>query len=268
MTPRSEIQTVARAAPPIHAAGLGKRFRASGAEVVALDDVSLEVRPGEFLSIIGGSGCGKSTFLRIVAGLERHDSGSVTVDGARIAGPSRERGLMFQDSRLLPWLTVERNVALAVSRLPGAEARARVGEALELVGLAGFERAYPHQLSGGMAQRAALARVLVHKPRVLLLDEPFGALDALTKIQMQQELLRIWSAERPTVILVTHDIEEAVFLGDRVAIMSSRPGTIRRVVDVCLPRPRDRSEAGFASVRKKIYGAFFAVTDPTIEFEI
>jgi sulfonate transport system ATP-binding protein len=258
----------ARLAPPIQAAGVGKRFNANGAEVVALEGVNVEVRPGEFLSIIGGSGCGKSTFLRIVAGLERNDTGSVTVDGAPIAGPSLDRGIMFQDSRLLPWLTVERNVAFALSRVPKAEARDRVADALRLVGLAGFEKAWPHQLSGGMAQRAAIARVLVNKPRVLLLDEPFGALDALTKIQMQQELLRIWGAERPTVILVTHDIDEAVFLGDRVAIMSSRPGTIRRFVDVSLPRPRDRSDGAFAVVRKQIYREFFTVTDPTIEYLI
>jgi sulfonate transport system ATP-binding protein len=257
-----------RPAPPIKATGIGKRFNANGAAIVALAGLDVDVRPGEFLSIIGGSGCGKSTFLRIVAGLERNDSGTVTVDGAPIAGPSVERGIMFQDSRLLPWLTVERNVAFALSRVPKAEARRRVTEALRLVGLAGFEKAYPHQLSGGMAQRAAIARVLVNKPRVLLLDEPFGALDALTRIQMQQELLRIWEAERSTVILVTHDIDEAVFLGDRVAIMSSRPGTVRRVVEVKLPRPRDRSDGAFAAVRKKIYGEFFTVSDPTIEYLI
>ncbi len=262
------IQNDRRPAPPIRATGIGKRFDANGTQVVALERVDLDVRPGEFLSIIGGSGCGKSTFLRIVAGLERNDTGTVTVDGTRIDGPSLERGIMFQDSRLLPWLTVEHNVAFALSRVPKAEARARVADALRVVGLAGFEKAYPHQLSGGMAQRAAIARVLVNKPRVLLLDETFGALDALTKIQMQQELLRIWEAERSTVILVTHDIEEAVFLGDRVAIMSSRPGTVRRFVDVDLPRPRDRSDAAFASLRKKLYSEFFTVSDPRIEYQI
>src|SRR5512138_554657 len=264
----AEIAAAARAAPPIHAAGVGKRFTANGTAVVALEGVDVEVRPGEFLSIIGESGCGKSTFLRIVAGLERHDSGSLSVGAAPISGPSLERGIMFQDSRLLPWLTVERNVAFALARVPRAERRERVAEALRTVGLAGFEKAYPHQLSGGMAQRAAIARVLVNKPRVLLLDEPFGALDALTKIQMQQELLRIWEAERSTVILVTHDIEEAVFLGDRVAIMSSRPGTVRRVVDVNLSRPRDRSDSAFAALRKKIYSEFFTVSDADIELQI
>ena len=255
-------------APPIRAAGVGKRFDANGTEVVALDRLDLDVRPGEFLSIIGGSGCGKSTFLRILAGLERNDAGTVTVDGRRVEGPSLERGIMFQDSRLLPWFTVERNVALALGRVPRPEARARVAEVLRRVGLAGFEKAYPHQLSGGMAQRAAIARVLVNRPRVLLLDEPFGALDALTKIQMQEELLRLWQVERPTVILVTHDIEEAVFLGDRVAIMSARPGTVRRFVDVDLPRPRDRSDAAFAAVRRRIHAQFFDVSDPRIEYQI
>jgi sulfonate transport system ATP-binding protein len=262
------VRPAAPAAPPIEAAGIGKRFDTNGREVVALRGVDVHVRPGEFLSIIGGSGCGKSTFLRIVAGLERHDDGTVTVGGAPIAGPSLERGIMFQDSRLLPWLTVEKNVGFALGRLPRAEARRRVADAIEVVGLAGFEKAYPHQLSGGMAQRAAIARVLVNRPRVLLLDEPFGALDALTKIQMQQELLRIWEADRSTVILVTHDIDEAVFLGDRIAIMSSRPGTIRQLVDVNLPRPRDRSSAAFVAVRKRIYSQFFTAADATIEFQI
>ncbi|HSM94205.1 MAG TPA: ABC transporter ATP-binding protein [Anaeromyxobacteraceae bacterium] len=256
------------AAPPITARGVGKRFLSNGGEVVALDGVDVEVKPGEFLSIIGGSGCGKSTFLRILAGLEKRDAGHVAVDGTPIDGPSLDRGIMFQDSRLLPWLTVEKNVGFALAHLPKAEARERVAEAIRVVGLEGFEKAWPHQLSGGMAQRAAIARVLVNRPRVLLLDEPFGALDALTKIQMQQELLRIWQAEKSTVILVTHDIEEAVFLGDRVAIMSSRPGTVRRIVDVNLSRPRDRSDSAFASLRRKIYAEFFTVSDAEIEFQI
>jgi sulfonate transport system ATP-binding protein len=255
-------------APQIAAVGVGKHFAANGRTVVALEKIDLLVRPGEFLSIIGDSGCGKSTFLRIVAGLERHSAGEITIGGAPVGRPSLERGIMFQDSRLLPWLTVERNVAFALTRTPPRERAGRVAEALQLVGLAGFERAYPHELSGGMAQRVALARVLVNEPRVLLLDEPFGALDALTKIQMQQELLRIWEARRSTVILVTHDIDEAVFLGDRVAIMSHRPGRIRRVVDVELPRPRDRSEASFVGVRRRIYDEFFTRPTAKEDFEI
>lgn len=256
------------AAPPISAVSVGKRFASGGREVAALEGVDLAVQPGEFLSIIGGSGCGKSTFLRIVAGLERHDAGEVTIGGASVGGPSLERGIMFQDSRLLPWLTVERNVAFALTRDRPKDLSERVAAAIRLVGLAGFEKAYPHQLSGGMAQRVALARVLVNEPRVLLLDEPFGALDALTKIQMQQELLRIWEARRSTVILVTHDIDEAVYLGDRVAIMSHRPGRIRTLIEVDLPRPRDRSGAAFVGLRRQIYGEFFTGAEAKSDFEI
>jgi sulfonate transport system ATP-binding protein len=254
-------------APPILATGVSKRFVTKGRELLALENVDLAVQPGQFLSIIGGSGSGKSTFLRIVAGLERHDAGQVTIGGTPVQGPSLERGMMFQDSRLLPWLTVEKNIAFALTRTRPADLHERVAAAIRLVGLKGFEKAFPHQLSGGMAQRAALARVLVNRPRVLLLDEPFGALDALTKIQMQMELLRIWEAERATVILVTHDIEEAVFLGDRVAIMSHRPGRIRTLIDVDLPRPRDRSDPGFVAVRRQIYSQFFTASNTSIELD-
>jgi sulfonate transport system ATP-binding protein len=257
--------------PDISATGVKKVFTTNGKSVVALERLEVTVEPGEFLSIIGGSGCGKSTLLRIVAGLERNDEGDVTVGGKPISGPGLDRGMMFQDSRLLPWLTVEKNLAFALTRLSKSEAQERIAEAIELVGLKGFEKAYPHQLSGGMAQRVAIARVLVNRPRVLLLDEPFGALDALTKIQMQQELLRIWERDRPTVILVTHDIDEAVFLGDRVAIMSNRPGRIKRSVAVGLPRPRDRSSAAFVSVRKLLYGEFFSTASAAandVEYEI
>ena len=257
-------------APAIFAVGVTKRFRTNGSTVTALESLEISVKPGEFLSIIGGSGCGKSTLLRIVAGLERNDEGVVTVGGNSIQGPGLDRGMMFQDSRLLPWLTVEKNLAFALTRVPKPEAKERIAEAIELVGLKGFEKAYPHQLSGGMAQRVAIARVLVNRPKVLLLDEPFGALDALTKIQMQQELLRIWDRDRPTVILVTHDIDEAVFLGDRVAIMSNRPGTIRKIVSVQLPRPRDRSSEAFVAVRKLLYGEFFSTANANsaVEYEI
>jgi sulfonate transport system ATP-binding protein len=175
---------------------------------------------------------------------------------------------MFQDARLLPWLTVEKNLAFALTRVPRVEARDRIADVIRLVGLQGFERAYPHQLSGGMAQRVAIARVLLNRPRVLLLDEPFGALDALTKIQMQEELLRIWEAEKSTVILVTHDIDEAVFLGDKVAVMSNRPGRIRRVVAVDIGRPRDRNSTAFVDVRRALLGEFFAVAESKIEYEI
>jgi len=255
-------------AAAIQAIGIHKRFQGQAGVVTALEGVDVHVRPGEFLSIIGGSGCGKSTFLRIIAGLEQATEGEIAVGDSAVLKPSRDIGVMFQDHRLLPWLTVERNVAFGLGHLPKREAQERAYDAIRLVGLAGFEKAYPHQLSGGMSQRAALARVLVNQPKVLLLDEPFGALDALTKIQMQEELLRIWEANRPTVVLVTHDIDEAVFLGDRVAIMSSRPGRVRRFVEVDLPRPRDRSGEAFSLLRKRIYGEFFHISETKREYEI
>jgi sulfonate transport system ATP-binding protein len=236
---------------------LRKSFRHDAREIVALDGVSLRVKAGEFLSIVGASGCGKSTLLRIVAGLEGTDSGEAALAGEPIRGPGLDRGIVFQEHRLFPWLTVEENVAFGLDALPPAERRRAVDEHVALVGLGGFERAYPHQLSGGMAQRVAIARALASRPRVLLLDEPFGALDAFTRMQMQEELLRIWQAERCTVVLVTHDIDEAVYLGDRVVVMSPRPGSVRTVADVALSRPRDRVSPDFAQLRAAIYRELF-----------
>ncbi len=234
----------------------------------ALRDVTLRVGAGEVLTVVGGSGCGKSTLLRIVAGLERGDAGRVEVGGAPVTGPGPDRGLVFQEHRLLPWLTVEENVAFGVGHLAPEERRRTVAEHLALVGLSAFARAYPHQLSGGMAQRVAIARALAPRPGVLLLDEPFGALDAFTRIQLQDELLRIWEAERTTLVLVTHDIDEAVFLGDRVVVLGSRPGAIRRVVPVELPRPRDRTGWEFAALKKTIHDEFFRSRAATPEFAI
>jgi len=176
--------------------------------------------------------------------------------------------VVFQEHRLLPWLNVESNVAFALDGLPAADTRALVASHLELVGLSGFAKAYPGQLSGGMAQRVAIARALVNQPGILLLDEPFGALDAMTKIVMQQEILRIWQAERTTMILVTHDIDEAIYLGDRVVVMSARPGTIKTVVPVALSRPRDRSGLAFIDIRKRIFREFFAEAEYAESFEI
>jgi sulfonate transport system ATP-binding protein len=246
--------------------GIAKTFvPRHGTRVAALARVDLALAPGEIVAVVGTSGCGKSTLLRIAAGLEREHEGSVQVAGTAVTGqgPGLDRGLLFQEHRLLPWLTVEDNVAFGVRELAPELRRQTVAEHIALVGLAGFERAYPHQLSGGMAQRAALARALAPRPRVLLLDEPFGALDALTKIQMQEEILRIWATERTTLLLVTHDIEEAVFLGDRVVVMSGRPGAIRHVAPIALPRPRDRTSAEFAAVRRQVYRALFERDDTT-----
>lgn len=234
---------------------LRKRFATEEGPLTVIDGIDLRVEPGEFVAILGGSGCGKSTLLRIIAGLEQNFEGSVQLDGKPITGPGLDRGYVFQEPRLFPWLTVEGNVGFGLEGHPERETLTR--QHIELVGLNGFERSFPHQLSGGMAQRAAIARALVGLPQVLLLDEPFGALDALTRIRMQQEVLRIWEAERTTVILVTHDIEEAVYLADRVIILSPRPGTLRRIVNIELPRPRDRASQDFTWYRQQIYSEFF-----------
>jgi sulfonate transport system ATP-binding protein len=265
----SALMTAPTTSRTIHIEKLRKTYGGpGGGAVVALRDVSLEVAPGEALAIVGASGCGKSTLLRIIAGLELDHEGSVEVGGAPVRGPGLDRGVVFQEHRLLPWLTVEKNVAFGVVDLPAAERRRTVGEHIDLVGLRGFEHAYPHQLSGGMAQRVAIARALAPRPAVLLLDEPFGALDAFTRIQMQEELRRIWEAERTTLVLVTHDIDEALFLGDRVVVLGSRPGTVRKVVDVDLPRPRDRTSWQFTTLRKTVYREFFKGEDVAPEYAI
>uniref|UniRef100_UPI003341194D ABC transporter ATP-binding protein n=1 Tax=Castellaniella defragrans TaxID=75697 RepID=UPI003341194D len=240
--------------------GLSKTFLQAGSNVLALSGIDLSIEPGTFISIVGGSGCGKSTLLRIIAGLEPDYEGKVTLDGKTIHKPGLDRGMVFQEHRLLPWLTVEENIAFGLNGIPSAEVRRRVDAHLELVGLTGFAKAYPNQLSGGMSQRVAIARALANQPKILLLDEPFGALDALTKIQMQNEVLRIWQTEKTTMILVTHDIDEAIFLGDRIVVMSPRPGTIKKILPVALPRPRNRSSAGFMELRKEVLGEFFAET--------
>jgi sulfonate transport system ATP-binding protein len=247
---------------------LNKSYKVNGGDVIALQGIDLSIREGEFVSIVGSSGCGKSTLLRIIAGLENGFTGEVRIAGRRIAGPGLDRGMVFQEHRLIPWLTVEQNVAFGLNGLENGQRDTIVREHLELVGLAGFAKALPHQLSGGMAQRVAIARSLVNNPQLLLLDEPFGALDALTKIQLQQEILRIWEVERTTMVLVTHDIDEAIFLGDRVVIMSSRPGTVKKIIPVQLPRPRDRSSYEFVQIRKEIYAEFFAEAEKPFAYAI
>jgi len=247
---------------------LNKSYQVRDSEVAALQDINLSIGEGEFISIVGASGCGKSTLLRIIAGLENGHDGSVKLGDRRIAGPGLDRGMVFQEHRLIPWLTVEQNVAFGLNGLPHGETERLVREHLELVGLSGFAKAHPHQLSGGMAQRVAIARALVNQPKLLLLDEPFGALDALTKIQMQQEILRIWEVEQTTMVLVTHDIDEAIYLGDRVVIMSNRPGTVKRLISVDLPRPRDRSSFEFVQLRREIYAEFFAEAEKPFAYAI
>jgi ABC-type nitrate/sulfonate/bicarbonate transport system ATPase subunit len=219
----------------------------------ALSDISLSVGPGELVSLIGPSGCGKSTLLRLIAGLDTPDFGELLIGSDPIKEPSAERGLVFQDPNLFPWLTVRRNIeAGLVARGVLREKRAEVDEFMCLVGLEVFANAYPHHLSGGMAQRAALARALINHPKVLLLDEPLGALDAFTRMRMQDEVLRLWQARRTTMLLVTHDIDEAIYMSDRIMIMTPRPGRIERTISVNLDRPRQRTGEDFLRLRRDI----------------
>lgn len=240
---------------------ISKRFASrpgSTTQLQVLDNIQLDIAPGEFISIVGASGCGKSTLLRLILGLDEEYDGRILINGKPIAGTGLERGIVFQDHRLFPWLNVEQNVAVGLknSVLTSAEKRDTVREHIELVGLQDFIDAYPHQISGGMAQRVAIARGLVNRPSVLLLDEPLGALDALTRARLQGELQNIWAKEKITMILVTHDVDEAVFLGDRVVVMQPNPGRIRRILDVDLPRPRNRSDSRFIALRDDVLSDF------------
>jgi len=234
--------------------GLNKAYRIEGRSLPVLQNIHLDVSPGEFVSIVGASGCGKSTLLRLIVGLEAEYEGDILLDGKRIAATSLERGIVFQDHRLFPWMTVSQNIALALKNhaLSQAEKDRQVAEHIALVNLSGFENAYPHQLSGGMAQRAAIARALINKPKVLLLDEPLGALDALTRVHLQRELQRIWVQQRCTVIMVTHDIEEALYLGDRVIVMDAHPGRIKHQIQVDLPHPRDRKSSVLQGYKEQL----------------
>jgi sulfonate transport system ATP-binding protein len=224
-----------------------------GADVRALESVSLSVAAGELVTLVGPSGCGKSTLLRLLAGLESPTAGELWVGDERIAAPSADRGLVFQDPNLFPWLTVRRNIqAGLVARGVLRQRRHEVDYFLRLVGLDGFANTYPHQLSGGMAQRVALARALVNHPKVLLLDEPLGALDAFTRMRMQDEVLALWQARGTTMLIVTHDIDEAIYMSDRIVIMTPRPGRVERIIDVPLDRPRLRNSPDFLALRADI----------------
>jgi sulfonate transport system ATP-binding protein len=242
---------------------LNKTFRQQNSTVETLRDINLSVAEGMFISIIGVSGCGKSTLLRIIGGLEMEYEGLVTFEGEPIKGPSRRKGFVFQDHRLLPWLTVENNIRFSLP--DGQENKDSViRESIRMVGLEGFEKAYPKQLSGGMSQRVSIARALSNDPKILLLDEPFGALDAITKINLQDELLNIWRREKITMILVTHDIDEAIYLGSSVVVMTPRPGAIKRVENINLGEPRKRTGPLFSQYKEIIYREFF--TDANVPF--
>jgi ABC-type nitrate/sulfonate/bicarbonate transport system ATPase subunit len=228
--------------------GLRKRY----GDVPVLGGVDLTVGPSEIVALIGHSGCGKSTLLRLVAGLDTHYRGEVRVGSTTVCGPNPSVGVVFQEPRLFPWLTVAENVAFGLADRQSTRARNLVAETLAVVGLSDFASAFPKQLSGGMAQRVALARSLVTEPQVLLLDEPFSALDAFTRMRLQDHLLVAWNRYRPTLVLVTHDLDEAVYLADRVVLLSERPGGIQRTLSVDVPRPRDRRDSALASLRASL----------------
>ncbi|HEX8410416.1 MAG TPA: ABC transporter ATP-binding protein [Thermoanaerobaculia bacterium] len=223
-------------------------------DVRVLDDINLDVRAGEFVCILGPSGCGKSTLLNIAGGFVKQNEGGVTIDGEAVTGPDPRRIFVFQERGVFPWLTVEQNIGFGLFRETDAAKRERIAHYVQLVGLRGFEKSYPRELSGGMKQRLEVARALAVNPDVLYLDEPFGALDSITRLQMRRELLRIWEAERKTILFVTHDIEESVQLADRVVVLSARPGRVRRVVDIDIPHPRDLSDPRYIALRDEIFG--------------
>ena len=223
--------------------------------VRALDGISTEVAPGEILVVIGGSGCGKSTMLRAISGLDTPTQGRVLLDGMAITAPHEKIGIIFQEPRLLPWLRVADNVGFGLEHCPRAERRARVAGALERVGLTEKARVWPRELSGGQAQRVAIARALVPRPEVLLLDEPFSALDAFTRADLQDHLLDLWADAKPTLVIVTHDVEEAIVLADRIMVMRSRPGRVYEEIACDLPRPRDRQSAAFDFVKRRVLAA-------------
>lgn len=246
-----------------------KVFPLDGDYLEVLDTINLNIKSGEFISIVGNSGCGKSTLLKMLVGLDSPTKGKIIVGDRVVSEPRADVGMVFQEARLFPWLSIEKNISFGIANNVAKENRQRiVKEAIELVGLHGFEKAYPAQLSGGMQQRASIARALVGEPEVLLLDEPFGALDAFTRITMQNEVLKIWEKEKRTMILVTHDIDEAIFLSDRIVILSERPGNIKEIINVDLPRPRDRSRQEFLNIRKKILTSFIGNSGLDVEYYI
>jgi len=238
---------------------VGKVFNSKGGEMVALDRTSFKVKEGEFITILGPSGCGKSTILRIVAGLEEPSSGHVYLDGHEVKGPGPDRGMVFQSYTLYPWLNVEDNIAFGL-KLKGTsqkQCKEVAQHYLELIGLSGFEKHYPIQLSGGMKQRVAIARALANDPEILLMDEPFGALDAQTRSIMQEILLKAWDESKKTILFITHDVEESIFLADSVYVMTARPGSLKENIPVNLPRPRDysiKNSLDFLSLKTRLLG--------------
>lgn len=248
----TRVETQAPAAGRLEVRDISHAFALDGASLPVLEDVRFTAEPGDFVALLGPSGCGKSTLLRLVAGLETPRQGSLHFNGDVITGPDPHRVVVFQDPTLYPWLTVRRNVGLGPAAQRRRDAEGRIDEALATVGLSSFANAYPHQLSGGMAQRAAIARALVNDPSLLILDEPFGKLDSLTRLKMQSELLALWNRSRFTTLLVTHDVEEALFMATRVIVFSDRPARIIADIAYDRPYPRHRDDPHFVELRQQV----------------
>jgi len=246
---------------------LSHSFQIDNQYIDVLHNLNFQIKKGEFISIVGPSGCGKSTLLKLIITLNKVTEGQILIDGEEIKSPSDKVSMIFQESRLMPWLTVEKNIDFVIPRsVPKAERKQLVDNVINLVGLTYFKKALPTQLSGGMQQRVSIARGLVTNPKLLLLDEPFGALDAFTRMNMQQELLKIWKANNSTMILVTHDIDEAIFLSTKIFVMSERPGKIKDIIEVNLEGQRDRSSEEFLKIRKMILQSLFGKNDEQLEY--
>lgn len=237
----------------LRAEHIGMVFKRDGKSTPVLEDIDLQVRDGEFICLVGPSGCGKTTLLNTMAGFLSPTSGTISIDGEIVRGPDPRRIFVFQERGVFPWLTVEGNIGFGLFKLPRHERAQRIAHYIKMVGLEGFEEAYPSELSGGMKQRLEVARALAVNPDMLYLDEPFGALDSITRLIMRGELLRIWEAERKTIIFVTHDIDEAVQLADRVVVLSARPGKIQQIVEIDIPHPRDLSSPRYLELRDGIF---------------
>jgi ABC-type nitrate/sulfonate/bicarbonate transport system ATPase subunit len=245
----------AQASPKVDFKGVSKIFESKrGEELLVLEDIDLSVDEGEFLCLLGPSGCGKSTLLNIAGGFEAPTHGSVTIDGEPVDGPSSRRVFVFQEYGIFPWASVWDNVALGLRHRGKAERAKTIQRYVDLVGLNGFERSYPSELSGGMKQRVAVARALAVEPDVIFMDEPFGALDSLTRLSMRSELIRIWQRERPTILFVTHDVDESIQLAERVVVMTARPGKIAEIVPIDLPHPRDLGSPEYGAAKNRLYG--------------
>lgn len=256
----------------IEAKNIIKKYRAGNnkEDFIALNDISFEVKENEFVCLLGPSGCGKSTLLKIIAGLINADSGNIIIDNKIITSSGKDRGMVFQDYALFPWLTVERNIALGleIRKENKEEIKKKVSWYIDLVDLRGFEKSYPHQLSGGMKQRVAIARVLAMNPNILLMDEPFGALDAFTRMNLQEDLMNLWRKQNFTSVFVTHDVDEAVYLADKIVVMTALPGEIKTIVPVKLSRPRERTSQEFVSIRNYVLEQYGYKDNRTIEYEI